>query len=1240
MSISLVKHTEGSAYGTPGPASVSPGNSQGNLLVVLAGWDVQGVVTSGSPIVPAGAVADDQRNRWRLLADSGSQVSGARCAIWACSNALPVASWLSVCPQGNFGSLWFTVAELAGLPAGYWPQLDFTVAASAQSGTALSLSPTALQADVAFTIFAIGTTGRTVSGPGGGWSSIASGSVGGSNPDGLITGTAWQAASAGTVSTSWSASAPAPPGLAACVLGITQKSFPPVQVNADYPLVVTEAAFGATIGDPEEALLDTAWTDISPYAIDQDGNANIAVTRGRQYELDQPESGTLAVTLNNLTGAFSPQNAGSPYYSDALNSNMSFQAGTSPWATQNGAVIAQSAAFAYASAPAAIPQYSMVMHGDGSTSVPRAVSERVPASVNYSYTASAQVMCPAGYSGGGGCAVVVIWRDSGGSLISTSTGTAAALPAGTWTQLTLTAAAPSGTATATVGVQAQGTPSAVTLFYVAEAALVQGSSVVSTGLVRLGTPVRVTAWWNGRCYPIAWGLVERWPQDWPSLPQWGWSGMVATDIAGAAAVNLPSALQGELLADQPHICFPLSEQYTASDNTVNGVVKTAASADGQTTVNTATANQRPGVYGDGNKPVETGLSMPFLGDSGTGAGVSGYTGFDLSGDRGPGIQYGPDMTLPSLAAGGAGDITLELWTQVPDGVTLPGAPVTVQLYEVLVNPDLASNGVANLAQGCLIAGGIEYTTTGITAYWQPNWTNLTFGAGALVSGQLCQIGFIIANGSGLAVFDGSVSGSIGTPVTTASLYALAFGLATSVTGSRGPNDGNYNYSIAYATLWPYRLSAARLAAHYDAGATGFSGDTVLQRAGRYVAWSRVNLGLAGPVVAETPLLGPAYDTAGTQMSAALNADSVSAGSRWGATATGNLVVLARTAAYNRAATVAFGDRPAGALNGNSSFRSGTLDWAAGNGGAITGAAPPGGLGQFALKLTPDGSTAGTSLTAGDKTGSTHIAVTAGQQYLAGAWVQAPAGYAAGGTVNAGWYTSGNVLISTSTSLAAQLTAATWTYVELLATAPSTAAYGIFYWQASGTPAAADVALFSRFTVVAALDQVPYDPGLGFDYDNTYVQNSAQATLVSGPNTLAAPLVVNTASEGKYLQRGPLAQQVSGQTTEDAYDRATWSLNAFSEPSMRARTLTVSAADRPLSFWAVLRADISDPATVTRQPLGAPPYTLATVIEQVELSIGPGLWDASYQQSPAAPANAVLTTGTGATSVIGSNALPW
>jgi hypothetical protein len=1453
VTLTLSTVTSASSYGTPGPAQITPASNQGDTLLVLAGWDVaapSGQVAGGSPIVPCAAVVDSQGNRWRLIADSGSQVAGARCAAWLCTNALALGTddWLSVCPQGNYTSLFTMCAVFTGAPASYWPVIDFTQATNSQSSSSLSLTQTTGQADYCFGVAATGDTLVTISGAGAGWTSIGTGSVGGANPDGLQISADYRAVNASTsVTATYTLSGARP--MAMCMVGVSQASFLPVQQKSDFPLIVTEAAFGATIGDPSQALLDNQWTDISQYAIGPDGSAIITASRGRQYELDQPESGTLSITCNNQAGVFNPQNAGSPFYSDAINSNMSFQSGVSPWTGQNSATVQSSSVASFASTESAVVTQSMLMSPPASASaapVVRAsgnsaggvtsfgvtvastitgghlivgvgtsntgailgisdskgnvytlvtqVAQPQPMSVfdapitvtlttadtitvtatvstvinviavhetsvsavvlpmtaqglsstascttgyltglpaqvlafesnntssptwsspmtslstqsggggpfftaayqtvtsagslrNFSptatfsgthtwsmaivqllpslsgsgtfgaaseqaavtpvtpYSASAWIMAPAGISSA--AQVAITWYTSGHASISTTTSSSQSALAQTWTQVSLlNATPPSNAAFAQVIVQVTGSYAGVV--YIAEAGMSPGANAVQAGLVRLGTPIRVTAFWNGRNYPVAWGLVERWPQSWPNFPQWGWSNLIATDIAGAASVTIPSALQGQILLDQPYASFPLSEQYSSSANTINGVVKTTSECDGQVATNIVISNQRPAVYADGNHAVETGLSMGFLGDNGTGIGVTSYNTFDLSGDRGPGVQYGPDLTLPPIASGGTGNLTFEVWTTVPDNVTLPGSTVTVQLWEIMVEPDLESNGANNLAQGVLVTGGIYYSTTTIQAYWQPNWLAATIiTAGTLVPGELCQLGFVFENGNFRTILNGAVSGAIAGAPTSVPLYALAFGLSTSVTGSRGTFDGNYNYSIAYPTLYPYRLSTTQVVEHWNAGTTGFSGDTVLQRAARYVAWSQVNVGLAGPVITETPLLGPAYDSAGNQMNAALQSDSVSAGSRWGGVASGSLVVLPRTTLYNRPVNVTFGDAPLGILNFNALFSAGTTGWATANG--ATGLAivtSPGGFGYRAITFHGNGSTASAQLIAAASASSTHVSVTALSSYIAGTWIQAGTTWASGITMQVDWYTSGNVFISTSAgNNSGSLSSGTWTYVEVVASAPATAANAVVYIQVSGTPASSIIFSVTQFFFILMTDQVPYQPTMSLDYDNSYVSNSASATLTNGPNTLASPLVVDPASVVKYLQRGPLAQQVSGQTTEDAYDRATWSLGKFSEPSMRVSGMSVDVAAYPLAFSQTLKTDIGDVGAVVRTPIGNQGYNLPVVIEQVDIEISADRWVTSYQHSPNTPENAVLYVDDSSTSdsTLGTGTLPW
>lgn len=68
-----------------------------------------------------------------------------------------------------------------------------------------------------------------------------------------------------------------------------------------------EVAFNNDIDETDYA--QTGWTSILPFVASFDGDL-----RGRSYELDRAEAGTLNVTLDNGDGRFIPGSVGSPYY--------------------------------------------------------------------------------------------------------------------------------------------------------------------------------------------------------------------------------------------------------------------------------------------------------------------------------------------------------------------------------------------------------------------------------------------------------------------------------------------------------------------------------------------------------------------------------------------------------------------------------------------------------------------------------------------------------------------------------------------------------------------------------------------------------------------------------------------------------------------------------------------------------------------------------------------------------------
>jgi len=615
----------------------------------------------------------------------------------------------------------------------------------------VTMSAVTGSADWCFAVAAVGNASASAASSPGGWTTLAAGaqaaSVSADAVAGISAVCAWTTAgSAGTsLSPSWAFTAAGQ--RAGVLMGISQASNAPSSANASFPVVKVEAAFGALPGDPSQAVADAAWTDLTSRAIAKDGVAGITASRGRQYELADPEAGVLSVLLNNVDGALNPANAASPYAPNVV----------------------------------------------------------------------------------------------------------------------------------------------------------------------LGTPVRVSAYWEGRRYPVGSGYVERWPQDWPDLPQWGFSPMVATDQVGAASsANVPSAVQGEILADGPYLCLPFNDQYTTSTNTVNGVVNTPATAcDGLLAINTSRVNQQAATYIDGTQPVTTGQSLSFMGDSGTGMGVSTYEAVDTSKARGAGAAYGPDYGLPSITS--TEGISAEFWFTMPTVANLSGEQLfpLVQLYGP---PYIASVSTAQLEPGWLMAVGVQLpATSGSPAlYVQTAAQASPVILDAITFGALSHVVLTTDPGSPslLNVYLNGVSVSEDLEVVNNSgqVTAVTFGMAS---WSYANAQTLWNYAVAYGNVYPYTLNELRVNGHYLSGTTGFSGDTIAQRFGRYLAWANVGLSPGGPGnIADAMLLSAAYGTDGSSLASAIGSDTASSGASWHAAAAGNLIILPRPAIYGQPSSVTFGDSPA------------------------------------------------------------------------------------------------------------------------------------------------------------------------------------------------------------------------------------------------------------------------------------------------------------------------------------------
>jgi hypothetical protein len=1220
MTLALVNLTTGSWTDAIGPQSVSPGNTAGNLLVAAVSLIAPSTLPGAAQIVPAASVCDSAGNWWRLAADTGGSTAvPLRITIWVCGNALAIPSngWLSVSAAGYTSGLECVIAEFSGLPAGYEPVIDFTIPYENYAAGSVSFSAVALQADYCFTATRI--LAGTLTPPSSPW--IFAGAA-------TATALSYAAFSNGAGITASSSVSPSGPA-AGVIIGISQASYPPSNGNPNFPVVRLEAAFGAFPGDSSQSVLDNAWTDITERAISGDGVAGITVSRGRQYELATPEAGELTALLNNVDGAFNPASPSSPYYSNALNQNMSFQSGTAPWTSYDGASLSQSSAFTFASTEVAVQsaQYSMLLSPDGVTAAPYTLSENISVNQNNpSYTASFWVYCPAGWAAG--VYVGTLWYTSSFGFISEVNGSTVVMPAGQWTLVQCTASPPATAAYVQFGLAVNGTPASSVLFYLAEGAIALGSSV-QTGLVRLQTPVRVSASWQGQRYPVGYGYVERWPQSWPQMPQWGFSPMVATDVVGIAnAVNLPSAVQGEVLADQPYVCFPFNEQYQTSSSTINGVVAAASNASGLIAINTSRVNQQAANYISGDEPIETGQTMGFNGDSGTGMGVTSYSDIVTTNSRGSGVVYGPDTGLPVI--GQATGLLVDAWFTVPTVTNTTGSAQLLPVIQLFGKPYIGSIGAAALAPGWLATVGAYLPASGTTAsvYIQYSQSgSIGVISGAIVLGGLYYAVIDVQPSGDFSVTINGSSTFTGSALLAGPLETVTFGQANYAYGSA---SSRWNYSLAYGSVYSYEVPEFRYTSHYTAGSTGFSGDSVIKRAGRYCAWAQLGASLAGPgAITDAFQLSAAYSTDGASLASALNADAQSAGSAWFGNANGNLVILPRPATYRQSTSIVFGDNAAFVLNPGPDFSMNGAGWAAAAATlAIVTTQPAGALYPFAGLMTLTSSTGFIA-----ETGGVFPAV-AGASYTVGCWA-----YTNSSTMFLGFTWVNNVSFGTTvTSSSIPVQPNTWTYVSFTSTAIAGTVNAVVI--AGLTGSTGNYAYIEHITAIIANGEIPYEGDLGLDYDNTYIQNVTQATLTQGPNSLIAPVEKNQLSISQYLTRGPQAVTVNGTSAQDAYDVSYWYLNKYQQPQLRVSQVTIGAATNPLSFTLMLQTDLSDVAVLNRRPLGAPAYSLPVITQRTATSIGPGVWDVTLQLSPYIQEGNVLTADVTGENVLGSSTLAW
>jgi len=297
-----------SGYFTPEPAGqsvdvpVSNTGDSDNWLFAVCAW--QTPATFGSTV----AVGDDAHNWWEPLgAPTGTSPDDGitRCSVWAAPNP-SVAGNVFVSPNGYCQALIAFVFEVQGMS----PWLDVPGVVTAYANDATALSGLALAAPgsqaLVLSVCATDKTTATVTGPGAGWTALPaqSWSNGVDHTSDITIATSYQVTSAATAAAYTTSGTADLAGLMAAVLISPAAPFAPSQT---WPHIQFQLGFGAGVQTPWDQV---TWTDVTGRF------RGMTTQRGKQYELDSVQAGTVNMTLSNNDAALTPENSASPYCPD------------------------------------------------------------------------------------------------------------------------------------------------------------------------------------------------------------------------------------------------------------------------------------------------------------------------------------------------------------------------------------------------------------------------------------------------------------------------------------------------------------------------------------------------------------------------------------------------------------------------------------------------------------------------------------------------------------------------------------------------------------------------------------------------------------------------------------------------------------------------------------------------------------------------------------------------------------
>jgi hypothetical protein len=417
--------------------------SYSGTLTVTFNPGATGVIPSGDTLTQLGTtvtVADDQHNWWYPLqhnpATATSSAAGiTRTTFWG-APASRQSTYVTVSPTGFYMGLAAIVYNVSGMS----PYSVVQINSSAYLNTSTAIALTAGVSGTAAVFSAVGTDveADTISISGGGWSTVDSqGAVNGTDTTSdivvsgayQVAGTSVTADWASTGSLDWSAN----------IVAITVAGTVPTQPNPNWPYTLTEVALGSGPGVPPDLL---TWTPLAESSGSSRSRVlSAALTQGRQYMLDQLQTGQGTLVLDDQDQSLIPPGSGQ---FGGVDSGNPFRV---RMAWPGGA-------------------WQVEFSGNGSTADPQIdTGKAFSVGAGGAYTTSAWLACSVPYAAG--LRLTIVWYTSGGSQIST---VASAPVTGTVATLTtVSGVAPATAAKAGILIGAAGTPASSVVFYASAA---------------------------------------------------------------------------------------------------------------------------------------------------------------------------------------------------------------------------------------------------------------------------------------------------------------------------------------------------------------------------------------------------------------------------------------------------------------------------------------------------------------------------------------------------------------------------------------------------------------------------------------------------------------------------------------------------------------------------------------------------------------------------------------------------